>query len=404
MDNMHNGFDIFVAARGGFLALDAHPSVDKDQRGDVTSMGVIAYPEKNPGAGDYQMKTPSDPANTIFWKSSKSGNLAPRGSARSWTFAMPVIKTKDGWMPLESTIPVVKIDKDFEPRKDISVFGGGPVPNGTIAHVVSTTGHKQKNLVAIVSGGTGAPLIAQHRGNNIHTYSTHVFDIEGDDISKLRHAGLHTIWKVIGWDTTLIPSKYATKPTEKYQIALMGTGAANDKMTGYLPVTFSNAEGTFSQEAAGPFSPCSVKHEFRTSFDGRPIRAGGLHLDSYFHNETEKYDAPLDFELDKHPKCQESIHPYQVHLMMDEEMKHPFITPGPLGSSIDLKKGKWRWHVKIPVVETPPCKADKTTQIDSNGNALQNVVNSKTLSMGGYMAPSLTFISQPGLLSGAPRL
>ena len=404
MEHTHNSFDIFIAARGGFLALDAHPSVDKDQRGDVTSMGVIAYPEKTPGAGDYRIKTPSDPANTIFWKSSKTGNLAPRGSARSWSFAIPAIKTKDGWRPLESTIPIPKIDRDFEPRTDVTVFGGGKVPNGTVAHLVSTTGHYQKNLVAIISGGgAGAPFIIQHRGNNIHDYSTRGYEINGDDIDSIRHAGSHSLFKIIGWSDSLIPAKTLVA-VEKYQWALMGCGAVNDKMTGFLPVTFSDAEGTFSQEAAGPFSPSSLKHEFRMSWDKKPIRAGGLHLNSYFHNQTEKFDAPLDFELDEHPKCNEGIHPYQVHLRMDDKLNHEFLCPGPFGTSAYQKPGKWRWHVKIPVAETPPCKSDQSKYVDSNNNPVQNVVHAKVVNVGGFIGPTMTFLAYPGLLKGKPKL
>jgi hypothetical protein len=184
----------------------------------------------------------------------------------------------------------------------------------------------------------------------------------------------------------------------------MGTGAANDKMTGFLPVTFSGAEGTFSQEAAGPFAPSSIKHEFRYSADNRPIRAGGLHTNSYFHNHTEKYDAPLDFEFDAHPKCNESIHPYQVHLRMDDTMQHEFLTPGPFGTSAYLRKGKWRWHVRIPIAETPPCVSDYSNAVDSNSNPVQNAIRSKAASMGGFIAPTITFLATPGILKGKPTL
>ncbi len=369
-------FELTKVQNIGLLSLDMSHLLPKGARGALLASGAFKDLETLPRSGDFQARMMVEPANAMFWKHDHTIQKAPRGAWGSWSFAMPYV-TKVGALarPLQLHS---KEDDDFE---DDIVFTvntyGGQMPQGITGIAASTTNHGPKDKIGVVSGG---PLVAHWRGNNPPSYSRHVFDINGDRLDPIRHAGLHTAWEVRRWQ---IPcSKYAQK--DIYAIAL--NGKASKDGTGHLFSTFPDFDAHLSYSMSGPLRPATKKHELAVSGDG-PIHAGAIDTNAYFTSGRVPFDAPLHFKEEPYPVVKDGVTPYEVHLKYDANLKHPF--------RCGQKPGMWRWYVKLPVSETPPCDSTKDySTTDANDNPRRTyaedsrlVLHKKAISTGIYFQP-----------------
>lgn len=296
-------------------------------------------------------------------------------------------------------------DLDFAEEFAVPARGwGGTPPNGVDAIILATTEHGAHEKMAFWAGG--APLIAHHRGNVPPTYSRHVFDIRGDSPDPERHAGLHSIFHVREWVPPCAPA--STVGPKEFTVAIVGNNSPDG--TGLQHVTYGNVDALFSFLASGPLRYATPKHDLSLTGDG-PIRSGAIDLSAYYCDGTTgvgsdgrliHWDAPLDFHKELYPPVMNSIHPYEVHLHYDDQRDHPFQC-GP-------RSGLWRWFVKIPLCETPPCRptADDPPSYDAGNDDTGNPrrtfpVDKRMFSALKTMSPGLYFQPRPGINEGRPE-
>lgn len=372
-------FELSAVQRTGILALDADGQIPKTARGPLLASGAIKMPETIHRMGDFPATKFVEPGNTTFWKHSTVGQLAPRGAWGSWSFAMPYM-TKVGANARPMDLKGHE-DPDFE---DDFVYTqpyyGGDLPQGLWGIAASTTNHGLKDKIGVISGG---PLVAHWRGNRPPSYSRHVFDISGDSLDSIRHAGLHTAWEVRKW---VLPCQQgvtsSTPGLTRYAIALNGKASADN--TGHLFATFYSEDAHLSYSMDGPLRPATRLHEH--GYGDSPIRAGAIDTKAYFTGGNYPYDGPLDFIEEPYPEVKDGITPYRVWRKFDFKEPHLFRC-GP-------RKGKWKEYVRLPISETPPCTPTKKYSEDSNGNPTRTfqavpmlVTHQKVMSQGIYFQP-----------------
>ena len=438
-------FDIIQPEKAGFLGLEADFFIPKDQRGKVLSTGGHVEPEGTPFLNNYGLSTPVEPANTLFWradpqtpqkpvtpqpqpistvisvganvfvgakKAISAKNILPRGAWGGYSFAMPARhQGSNSFRPLEHPRSGGE-DLDFEEAFAFPARGwGGTPPIGVDAIILATTAHGLHEKMAFWAGG--APLVAHHRGNRPPDYSRHVFDIQGDSPDPERHAGLHSIFHVREW---VEPCAGLTGSGKKeFTIAIVGNNSPDG--TGLQHVTYGNVDALFSFLASGPLRYATPKHTLALTGDG-PIRAGAIDLNAYYTDgssvsaqagktgagpaKAEIPDGPLDFHKELYPTVMNGIHPYEVHLHWDPAPDHPF-NCGP-------RKGLWRWFVKIPIAETPPCRPTQgeapayDAGPDSNGNPRRLFpLDQRMFSSLKTQTPGIYFQPRPGIIEGKPE-
>lgn len=430
-------FDIIQPEKSGFLALIAEGEPDfkstktqsagipKAERGKAMSAAVRVLGEGTRFLNDYGASETTEPANALFWKAvpvsftitnpkskGATGIILPRGAWGGWSFAMPVRhQGSNFFIPLLNSATE---DPDFEDAFCTIAKGwGGTPPRGVDAIVVATTEHGRHERMAFFAGAQ--PLIAHHRGNGPPQYSRHVFDIRSDSPDPERHAGLHSIFHVREW---VAPCAGATTAGGKeFTIAIVGNASPDG--TGLQHVTYGNVDALFSFLASGPLRYATPKHTLSMTNDG-PIRSGAIDLNAYFTDgsagpakpgsgktgtkppKPEPYDAPLHFRKELYPKVMDSVHPYEVKLHYDPDMAHPFRC-GP-------RKGMWRWFVRIPVAETPPCRPTQKDSTaydvgnDDSGNPRRLFpVDQRVFSTLKSQSPGIYFQPRHGINHGKPE-
>lgn len=373
-------FDVIAPRHGGVLALEADSLIEKTARGHYLSSGGKLTEEKTPGYEDHKIKEFVEPGNTLFWRHSKKGQLAPRGAWGSWSFAMPARHLgQNRYRPLQSP---GQDDIDFEEEVIIAASGwGGTPPVGTDAIILATTEHGNHQKIAFSiggGGGGGSPLISHWRGNRPPQYSTHVADIRGDSPDPERHAGLDTIFKVQEW---IPPCSTATGSNFKRQFTIALNGAWAPEGQGGLHVAFKDRDALFSYMASGPLEPSFAgKHLLGRTADG-PLLAGAITTKAYFKGSKMPFVAPLAFEEEIYPPVINGEVPYEVHRQYDPTRKHDFLC--------GQRDGLWREFVKLPLGETPPCTPTKDYSSSSRSFAESTRVffYKKVQSTGIYFQP-----------------
>ena len=380
-------FDIIQPKTAGWLGLDADVGINKKERGNYLSSGGRVLKEQRRFLYDNQVDFMVEPGNALFWGHDHITQLTPRGAWGSWSFAMPYI-TQAGASGHPMQLANVK-DPDF--RSDI-VFQqqsyGGELPLGLWGIAAATTNHGPRDKIGVISGG---PLVAHWRGNQPPTHSRHVFDIQGSNLDPKRHAGLHSVFEVRKWDfpcQAMGTSSVAFQ--DLYAIALNGRTSADG--TGNLFTTFPDFDAHLSHNMNGPLRPATKKHRFAVTSDG-PIHAGAIDTNAYYTGGREPWDGPMEFIEDQYPIVKEGVTPYKVYLKFDTSADHSF--------RCGNKLGVWKWYVKLPVSETPPCDATKDySTVDSNSNPLRTyaestrlVLHQKAISTGIYMQPRSNILS-----------
>ena len=280
---MSTPFDLMTPAKSGFLGLVADKSLDKKRRGEVMAGAAIVFGPANTGRANFEISTPSDPANGLILMSDPA-RMAPRGSAGSWTFAVPVIATPTGWRPLETAGDE---DKDFLTVK-AKVLGSGK------GVMVNTTGHANGEPVVILS----SPLVAHHRGLTPPVQSAEVFDVnakgelDGDVHGKLHYALYLTPFPRAFCSAlppgipggTVLPqyqSGPVTGPATHYAPILNFT-RNGDGTPSYGPLHFENSEACASDEVNGPLCPAvdivAANHRLASTVGGKPVYSAGIDL------------------------------------------------------------------------------------------------------------------------------
>lgn len=213
--------------------------------------------------------------------------------------------------------------------------------------------------VAPKSGGGGPTfeLIAHHLSPSPNDNSSEVFDPDGNG----RKAKIDDQWRIRVYNPTNAraedqvgvswpPQQFPPAPKDTFAVMINGAESGVGENRGHFLVHFATGEARMANTADGPFRPSSKKHKQAETTEG-DIHAGAIGISAFYTNGSETYDSPLDFELTEEPDVQEgSGMPTRVHLMMDTDKDHDSI--------LGKREGFWRWHVKIPLVKTPPCKDD----------------------------------------------
>lgn len=70
-------FELTQTQRNGLLSLDADVGINKRNRGPLLASGAEKYNERTHSLGDYPGRKLVEPGNALFWKHSKTGQLAP---------------------------------------------------------------------------------------------------------------------------------------------------------------------------------------------------------------------------------------------------------------------------------------------------------------------------------------
>lgn len=406
-------FDVIQPEKAGFLGLEADLLIPKSQRGMALSTGVRVEAQADRFMNNYVASQPVEPMNVTFWKARTAvtpigqpmpGHILPRGAWGGWSGAVPARHMGGGeYFPL---LDVGAVDHDFQKERIKLAGGGANPPIGADVIVMSTTKHGAHEKIAFF-GGSNAPIISHHRGGNPPVFSTLIHDInQNNALDQIRKAGFHTFTQVREW---VPPCSVTSSGITEFTVAIVGNASPDG--TGYQHVTYGNVDALHSFLASGPLRYSTPKHTVSVTGDG-PIRSGAIDLNALYCDGTTgtasngaliHYDAPLDFHKEIYPEVMNSIHPYEVHLHYDDTKKHPNIC-GP-------RDGLWRWFVRIPICETPPCNPTKEDPgaydagLDTTGNprrlfpADQRVFSSKKT-----QTPGIYFQSRPGINQGKPEV
>lgn len=390
----------------GFQVVDATVDVEKRHRGSAMPALVTISPESNPGEGDWNIRKPGDHGNMMLWPLDPNSPPSRGAVMGSYSYAIPARKisssaagvgvgrgagflgrlargrgsgqlsaqSPDDFLPLRQ---YGVLDTDYE-ALDIREAG----PKDWI--VLSTVGHGTREKIAFRSAvGDNIILIADHRSNNPPDLSTFVHDGRGNTHDPDRKAGLDTAWEVRKWKAP--QCGYRTPESDEYSIAWVADASPDGK--GFARIGFGDRDGLYSHMVSGPFIPSlKSKHLLEDTTDG-PIIAGALSTNSYFRGSGDPFSAPLDFHEKPYPSVMNGTYEYEVHLHYDANKDHKFLCGD--------KPGLWRWFVKIPIGETPPCTPTKDyEQADNNGNPERSYAedsrvytHKKMIASGVYLQP-----------------
>lgn len=403
------GWNICTSQDIGLLSLNADPSLPKGERAKFTLCATINEGEIRVGSHTYKAAIYAEPANALFWKHDTTKTPAPRGAWGSWSFAIPAKKTVAGkhhWRALETRL---QEDFDFEERLIYegshigtrSAYGIEP-PKGTIAAILSTTGHTYREPTAILSGG---PIVIHHRGTKPPRHSRWGYDMVGDDLDLTVGAGMHTLFWLRGWTDAFCTNKGKTatpqKPREKIYSWMINATKSTGDFSGYAMHTFAAYDAPMSVEADGPLRPSTMLHNLAISDEGRPINVGAISCAAFYTFGNEPYDGPLPFEEKPYPIVKDGTFNYQVWLWWRKQKRVPHKYRC---KEVD---GHWDMFVRLPVSETPPCYSTQPVDraLDGNGNPLNGAsYTAATYSAGRLMASGTVHIPIPDILSGRPQI
>lgn len=183
----------------------------------------------------------------------------------------------------------------MEPRIDVEPALGLSIPAGWPCLIVRGVHDHDERLIAF---GAGGPIVAQHRGNDLHRFSSRVYDIAG--VALGRNAGLHSAFRVdpdlrnrdaLAWNLT--PSE-GDGTGEGFVAGIGALGATETAVPGGSG-RLTLALGAWQR--GGPFHVGAIadKHRIAVNRDGVPINPLHLDIDALFFDDDEK-DGGLDYE------------------------------------------------------------------------------------------------------------
>lgn len=389
----------------GFQVADADSTIAESIRGSIIPAFATLAREDDMGHENWRIYRPGDPANMMYW--ALDPNQPPvRGTVTgSYSYVFPARKKPDGkFLPLD--VPG-SLAYSYKPE---AIEEAGPLD----WLVVGTVKHGDRRKLAFRNpAGPNLILIADHRSDKPPTLSSIVHDGKGDRHDDVRKAGLHTCWEVRQWvtpapdpaqqpvplpisggKTQATPStpKKGPEPTvtRKWSIAWIADSSADG--TGFCRIGFGDKDGLYSHMTGGPFIPSvKQKHWLGDTVDG-PMMAGALSTNSFFRGSDHPFSAPLEFEEKPYPTVTEGKFPYWVRLHYDDDVLHPFMG--------QLRRGMWRWYVKLPITETPKCTPTKDySSVDTNSNPNRTYaedsrlfVPEKMISNGIYFQPRVNLV------------
>ena len=386
-----NEFNIRIAATHGFPAISATDLLDKENRAQLMLSMVEVDEEKNQGHLNWQVGKFSDPANVLLWPNSTFPVFAPRGGYAGWSQCVPAYHDGlNNYLPVENEAGY-QTDDDYNPLNINAVRQyGTELPEKTLAFVSATTEHGNQQPIASLSGG---PLVADWRGPRSPRMSRHLFDINTPgELDPLRHAGLHTIFKVQEWVPPCSTNTSSSSNWQK-QFSIAITANLSPDGTGYWRATFGPVDGLFSHLVSGAFKPSfKEKHLLSVTGDG-DIVAGGISTNAYFVGSTNPFTAPLRFWEEPYPVVQDGMTPYEVFRKYDANLQHPFYC--------GQKPGMWREYVNLPIGETPPCTPTKDySTVDANENPRRTFMSSALFTNKHLISQGIRFQPRVNLTAG----
>lgn len=193
------------------------------------------------------------------------------------------------------------------------------------------------------------PLNAHHVPPDEPTLSSIVED--GDSGRK---AGLHGPVRVTAWANGWCNFTGSTAPL--MALVLNATRSGGDN-SGWLAMYFEQTEAVGSMEAGGPIGHAGPKDTLlggTPTSDNRDIRPAALNIGEFGLFTVDMQDSttgPLDWEPDEDPDCADVGFPHRVHFRADRDKKRKNFC----GDEVKLVH---RWHVRIPMVVEPDCRAE----------------------------------------------
>lgn len=359
------GIGLITPGRDGVAGLTLDKTIAKKKRGKILFQAAHVGAEKNKGLENWQPYKPSDPANAILWPSDPS-KMAPRGSANSWSFAVPAKKQKSGgWLPLEDP---GKEDRDFkeQPVEQLPFdWYGGELPGNVSAAVLSTTSHPNPQLVAFPPGG---PIVAHHLGNNPPKRSRFIWDIKGDDIDPDRGAGHHSFVRVRrmprafcggggGGNDRTTSSDFGKPQSDKLNaVMLNGTKSTGDH-TGWLSMHFKDADAAGSHEVFG-FMRAGPPNRLLGKTEDGDYRAAAIDWDRHlFSDGTNANTGPLDLKRTQWEEGSKGLIIKLVEARIDRKELVNFLC-GPRPGKIKFQT--WDdWKPPSPITKEPVPKKPK---------------------------------------------
>lgn len=392
------------ATKTGFGIADCEDStIDQSIRGSIMPVFVTLAGESEVGREDWRVKRPGDLPNMTWWPLDFSGGPSRGAVTGSYSAVFPAKKGGGLYRPMRSS---GTDDQDYK-QQAAAAANGANIPDGAETLIVSTVGHYSREKMAFWFGGNGAPLIAQHRGNSLHAYSSMVSDIDGDSLSQQVRAGLHGVFKVRGKASSRLPGAlsqdqtclYAPPPNPPadigggYGLWINATASANDPMTGNIPLSFDAKDAYASWEMHGPLAWCTDKHLLNTSFEGRQMTSAGLSMEAYW-TDGKDYDGPKEFTRKPYIPPARGPYPHVVEQRWDGCEPHSFV-----GGT--KRPGMWKREAWIPVTATPTC--EKEPKDPATGDPKYDKPKGQSaLTHFGFIGPSIKFMPMAGILAGRP--
>lgn len=324
----------------GFPIADVDSAtVDKTIRGTVFTKYVTLAGETSVGRADWRSLRPGDLANQMFWR--LDPNKPPsRGSVvGSYSSSIPSSPSKGEWLPLRKPR---ERDEDYQ-GKPSSVrdsynegvfasygYGGSKLPGKAEYLVSATVGHGDRVPMAF---GGGGPLVAQHRGPDLHDYSIWVWDIDQNGDLGIG-SPLHSAFHVRKWPESFCAGKTTSSDpiTSVNQVALQFTKSEKDN-TGWGAVHHASKDGVLSAEAFGPIRDGAPKHNiidnvFREAID----------IDrAVFGDGTDLWSAPIQFTRSRWRRGRKGPIITNPQLRMDPARLHPH-------NCGKMRQGMWDWE------------------------------------------------------------
>lgn len=342
---MSTPFDIMTPAKAGVLAIVADKTLEKKRRVEALAGGAMAFPPKNTGRANFQLAWPSDPANGLLLLSDPAKN-APRGSAASWTFAVPAQREGGQWRPLQT---LKLTDKDFL-KVSAKVLG----PRDAI--LLETTGHEDHETVALMGGGN----LVSHHLNSPPPESSIVHDVDASgQPDETRKGGIHYTVRVrkmprqfcaggANNDKSTAPPEPGKLPPPNFAPMLNftrnGDGTRADGIA-----HFGTSEAALSAEAGGPLTPADDGNHI-LGLGEALIHSGGIHIRRALFGGGDAIFSLLEFINQQWENGAKGPFTRRVEFREDFKAKHV----NACGKLVQGEKKWMTWRDKTTPTETPP--------------------------------------------------
>lgn len=199
-------------------------------------------------------------------------------------------------------------------------------------------------------GRAGTPIILHHRTPNPPQNSTLAYDPDAPQNS----APLSDALRIVGGIDNVCKPRTLSKPDDPIDWVVLNGMQSGGRFSGFLATAYPDSVAFHSHLMKGPLRPSTKVHDLGAAHDKFPVRQGALDADALITRGNPDFDCPAWVEDEDEPIVTEPQgHPVRVHFQADPRDRHIGIC--------GLKPKVRKWHVRQPIVETPPCKgADKT--------------------------------------------